>query len=436
MRCHEARQRIADLEKNGFEPGSDKELMEHLDSCSACASLAEAAKLLERDFETGRTGDTEGGLSFSDLRARVEDTIDKGDTITNRENGIMHKIANSVKSRPRLGISVGLAVILLAFLTLVPFKFEKTIGYEVAIAGVDKNLAMDTDKVQEFFIQLGLCDAKFDVIGCEETCNLKITDLRTEDDAKLVVAAFDKMGNCTLEKVNKISGERTAPLIWYVKGGDNVSFSDDIGEGSHSQDITFDVAMCMQKIDDKTNIYISRVVDSLCPKSDGNFTIWVNADEGDHNLTVADPNDPRCVIIVDSLCMKQIAGSNCIKFCGDSGNMTLEDLHFSDTNENMTAKQSGQIPEGFQLNQNYPNPFNPATTIIYSLPQNEHVTLEIFNMNGQKVKTLVDKVMGAGDHAVVWDACDDAGVKVATGVYLYKMTAGDFSDSKKMSLVK
>ena len=82
------------------------------------------------------------------------------------------------------------------------------------------------------------------------------------------------------------------------------------------------------------------------------------------------------------------------------------------------------------------NPFNPATTIIYSLPQAEHVVLEIYNSNGQKVRTLVDEVVSSGEHSVIWDATSDNNEKVATGIYLYKMTAGDFVDSKKMSLVK
>jgi hypothetical protein len=85
---------------------------------------------------------------------------------------------------------------------------------------------------------------------------------------------------------------------------------------------------------------------------------------------------------------------------------------------------------------NYPNPFNPETIISYNVKSDSPVTLEVYNLKGQKVKTLVNGNTKAGSHDVSWNGTDDNGKKVTSGVYFYKMTAGKFSSSKKMILMK
>ena len=87
--------------------------------------------------------------------------------------------------------------------------------------------------------------------------------------------------------------------------------------------------------------------------------------------------------------------------------------------------------KSFNLDQNYPNPFNPATRIDFTLDRKSKVNLTIFNMLGQEVATLVDEVTAAGNHNVTWNASD-----VASGVYFYKLTAGDLTLTKKMVLLK
>ncbi|MEW6412747.1 MAG: FlgD immunoglobulin-like domain containing protein [Candidatus Zixiibacteriota bacterium] len=96
----------------------------------------------------------------------------------------------------------------------------------------------------------------------------------------------------------------------------------------------------------------------------------------------------------------------------------------------------GQLPDKFAVKQNYPNPFNPSTTIQYSLPERTHVTIDIYNLLGQKVRQLVDEMQTAGEHTVLWDGNDEGGNGVATGMYFYRVKAGDFIDNKKMLLVK
>jgi type IX secretion system substrate protein len=89
------------------------------------------------------------------------------------------------------------------------------------------------------------------------------------------------------------------------------------------------------------------------------------------------------------------------------------------------------LSSSYQLSQNYPNPFNPSTTIEFSIPQSEFVTLKVYNLLGQEVTTLVSDNLNASDYSYSWDAGSLAG-----GVYIYKMQAGSFQQINKMILLK
>ena len=94
------------------------------------------------------------------------------------------------------------------------------------------------------------------------------------------------------------------------------------------------------------------------------------------------------------------------------------------------------IPEQYTLHQNYPNPFNPRTSIRYDLPDNERVNIIIYDMLGRQVKQLVDEYQDAGFKSIIWDATNDFGKPAATGVYLCKIQAGEYMQTKKMVLLK
>jgi len=93
-------------------------------------------------------------------------------------------------------------------------------------------------------------------------------------------------------------------------------------------------------------------------------------------------------------------------------------------------------PKEFSVAQNYPNPFNPSTTIEYTLPHDVPVRLTIYNILGQKVRTLVDEHQLAGYKRIVWDSKDDQGCEVTSGIYFYQIKAGEFTQSKKMVIPK
>ena len=94
------------------------------------------------------------------------------------------------------------------------------------------------------------------------------------------------------------------------------------------------------------------------------------------------------------------------------------------------------IPEVFALHNNYPNPFNPVTNIGYDIPELSRVSIDIYNIAGNKVKTLVSKEHQPGRYKVQWNATNESGAPVATGMYIYKIRAKDFVSVKKLLLMK
>lgn len=96
----------------------------------------------------------------------------------------------------------------------------------------------------------------------------------------------------------------------------------------------------------------------------------------------------------------------------------------------------GNLPAVLELADNFPNPFNPTTTIRFGLPREERVVLDVFDVRGRLVNSLLNETRPAGYHTVVWDGEDHQGAPVASGVYQYRVVAGDLVISKRMVLVK
>ena len=95
-----------------------------------------------------------------------------------------------------------------------------------------------------------------------------------------------------------------------------------------------------------------------------------------------------------------------------------------------------EVPEEYLLYNNYPNPFNPNTTIEYQIPEQGRITLKIYNMLGQEIRTLIDGEKSAGSYAINWDGMDNSGQPVVSGFYFYRLQSNDFVASKKMALMK
>jgi hypothetical protein len=135
---------------------------------------------------------------------------------------------------------------------------------------------------------------------------------------------------------------------------------------------------------------------------------------------------------------------------GDTTELILQSLSANDPNgrsitfelinktlvTNVKSAQGDLVPTNFDLKQNFPNPFNPETTIQYDLPTAEYIQIDVFNVLGQKIRTLIDSQKQAGSFTHVWDGRNDQGEFVVSGLYMYCIQAGSFVEMRKMLLMK
>ncbi len=97
---------------------------------------------------------------------------------------------------------------------------------------------------------------------------------------------------------------------------------------------------------------------------------------------------------------------------------------------------AGDLPNSYRLKQNYPNPFNPTTSIGFDIPKSSHVSIKIYNINGQEVRTLTNKQFAPGSYVKIWNARNNSGNAVPSGLYFYQITADGFTAKNKMILLK
>jgi hypothetical protein len=103
---------------------------------------------------------------------------------------------------------------------------------------------------------------------------------------------------------------------------------------------------------------------------------------------------------------------------------------------NLAISNESIIPEIFALRQNYPNPFNPVTTIAYDVPEMTSVRVDIYNILGQQVRTLINRSHEPGYYRIQWDGTNDYGEVLPTGMYIYSIQASGFTSVKKLVLMK
>jgi len=110
--------------------------------------------------------------------------------------------------------------------------------------------------------------------------------------------------------------------------------------------------------------------------------------------------------------------------------------NIASVSSNVISAEVKLVPGVFALHQNYPNPFNPLTEIQFDIPSATQINVSIFNLMGQKVKTLVNEQVAPGYHAVQWDGTNENGFSVSTGMYFYTLNTGNHSAMKKMLFLK
>jgi hypothetical protein len=165
-------------------------------------------------------------------------------------------------------------------------------------------------------------------------------------------------------------------------------------------------------------------------------TLWLSSDV--YSGSIAPGGGPDIVeITMDAAELEGGIYTGTVRVLSNDPDESIIDIPVTFTvNATGVDDPAGQLPTEFALHQNYPNPFNPITGIKFDLPKDSHVKLEIFNVLGQKVTTVLDEDMRAGYRSVIWDGTDNNGHEVSSGVYFYKLIAGDHVFAKKMMMLK
>lgn len=170
--------------------------------------------------------------------------------------------------------------------------------------------------------------------------------------------------------------------------------------------------------------------DILSPLSPGHaeeaFTYFGGGDAG---VTVENPTRNTKIVLLGF-------GFEAITSATSRSALMAAALNWMDVTTDIQTPSGDQVPAAFELRQNYPNPFNPSTTIAYLLPTRAKVALNIYNLLGQEVRNLVKGDQAPGLQQVQWDGRDNHGNTVASGIYIYRIVAGDFTATRKMILLR
>ena len=170
-----------------------------------------------------------------------------------------------------------------------------------------------------------------------------------------------------------------------------------------------------------------------------------NSVNGLVGLNITNVDEDGIIRVSDWFAGEQFDGTVTLAFRsnGVNNNLTFEilnamvdDVDGLALSTNVSDYEARALPTVYALSQNYPNPFNPTTTIDYSIPKSGNVELVIFNMTGQKVRTLVSGKQDAAFYKIVWDGRNELGENVASGLYFYRLVSGSFSKIEKMTLIK
>lgn len=183
---------------------------------------------------------------------------------------------------------------------------------------------------------------------------------------------------------------------------DDGSYDEPVIDAKRDFEDIYGVTSDLTPIDKNKGIDLSKYMLTGVGLTDGN-TYWWRVRYRDKNLQWSEWSDERSFII-------------------GSGTKVEE--------------RSGAVVKESKLYANYPNPFNPTTAIQFDIAKTGHVRMDVFNINGRRVKTLVDKEMPSGQYSVIWNGTNDSGQKLASGIYFYRLTAKDYYNIKRAVLIK
>ncbi|MBN1164585.1 MAG: T9SS type A sorting domain-containing protein [Candidatus Krumholzibacteriota bacterium] len=230
----------------------------------------------------------------------------------------------------------------------------------------------------------------------------------------------DSSGSGIPYSVYLVSAHTTNPAVWFVSGPDSGYSVDNLPPGAPAG---FTVAY---------------------NTGSGNALGWEECSANDFDYFRIFRGDDEEFIPSPENLVQSTAGTSWLDEIEDgylySYKITAVDYNGNESDASSPVSITGNdrtlVPEIFSLHQNVPNPFNPSTTISFDLPRATHVRLDIFNVKGEFISTLVDRHMDKGSQEIRWTAQDHRGSPVASGIYFYRLFAGDFVGTRKMILLR
>jgi hypothetical protein len=228
MQCHEAKNKLNRFGWCLDKCQHDSELLEHVNNCPECFSLIQAERALQNDISVLQKAEVPlPELTMAEVRERTKKQTYP--SIKNKFNFRLFPLLsrNVLLPHPRLSAITGVVIITLGIMSFVPFTFKEKVGYEIAIAGVDKQVAMDNQKINSLLNALGMeknkasslldslqiSEIRLTVGDCRETCQLRISDVKTEKEVILLQKAILDLGCCQIDNVIPIFKNESMSLL-------------------------------------------------------------------------------------------------------------------------------------------------------------------------------------------------------------------------------
>ncbi len=213
MFCFKARQRLIKYNWERAIFGKDADLMEHIKECDKCQNMILVENSIVDNLSELKQIETPNGLSFDALQQKLKNQSTQASFRRKKQNYTKYVL--------------GFTAIVILVMAFFPYDITETVGYEVAISGIDRNIALNNQEVPSLLDALGMEPNKVDLLldsmeqedvylsvgDCEETCDLKISDLKTEHDARLVIKAIIELGCCEIEKLMPILRSKPTNLF-------------------------------------------------------------------------------------------------------------------------------------------------------------------------------------------------------------------------------
>lgn len=437
MRCRETRKKLIELAGGSLTCEEEEALREHLNHCQDCARLVLAERLLTSDIEQFRQTQLSNAMTVEQVRERMairEESKKKIDLGVR----IMRHVSETVYRRPRLSIASAVISVLLLASILVPVRTEHAIEYEIAFAAPAGGLILDEQNAEKMLAALNMDDARVEVRKSPVGTEYKIAPLADTAQVRRLIAVLDSLGGGGSHRVLATTQPGEKRTIWELLLDNKTSSSPSSGKNTG-------------------RVHIS--VDDLNDLSQDNFVLWIPEEDRQGDSTAGILIDrqgektriwmPGFKLEPDDRGWNPLLHGNTVLYVEtDEGHMVGFDLtEVEDVRKLekmgynfwlMEFDTPGQIPVpdmGPQLNKiDSDNPYTDGVVISYMIPQASKVQLHILDKNRREVCTLLNDIVLAGIHSMVWNGQDPDGSQVEPGTYLCRFIVGDHMETQEILL--